>query len=129
MELYICDMNAEELRLGNYVFCLETNSLQRITGLTSEMPFIDAITFDYPNYDEIEAIPLTEEWLLRLGFELCSFGNVGLRQYRLGDRLIVIREGKFVDYGSSVVLEYVHTLQNFFYALTKQDLEFKTEND
>ena len=46
-------------------------------------------------------------------------------QYRLKDRLIVIRNSFFHDYGTSVKLESIHQLQNLFFALTNEQLTIK----
>lgn len=65
---------------------------------------------------EIIPIKLVEYWLLKFGFKKYEFENGEPNQYRYKNRLIVIRDGKFTDYGSSVMLEYVHQLQNFYFA-------------
>jgi hypothetical protein len=64
-------------------------------------------------------IALTEKILM----ECCGAFSVKPNQYRIGDRLIVIRDGKFVDYGSSVELPYVHIFQRFILALTNQPIK------
>jgi hypothetical protein len=69
-------------------------------------------------------IPLTEDWLLRLGFEVYEFDHKE-NQYRFGERLIVIRDHIFCDYGTGVNLMFVHSLQNLFFALTGNELELK----
>lgn len=70
----------------------------------------------------IEPIKLTEDWLLRFGFEKYEFDNGDLNQYRYNNRLIIIRDGKFTDYGTSTNFEYVYQLQNFYYAVTYKEL-------
>lgn len=115
-------MTANELRIGNYVFSLETQNHQRITGLLEEQPFFDAITFDYPNYDEIESIPLTEEWLLKFGFE--SIGSF----YRIGNSRfveVIVHDSGIDVCNHSVSLPHiksVHQLQNLYFALTGTEL-------
>jgi hypothetical protein len=69
--------------------------------------------------DEFSAIPLTEKILT----EWCGFHKVEENQYRLGFKLIVIRDGKFFDYGTSVELPYLHILQRFILALTNEPLK------
>ena len=64
-------------------------------------------------------ILLTEKILT----EWCGLRKYLFNQYRIGDRLIVIRYGKFVDYGSSVELPYLHILQRFILALTNEPLK------
>lgn len=59
-------------------------------------------------------IPLTPEILT----EWCNAKKdsflVGQHQWRINDRLFVIRDGKICDYGSSVQLDYLHELQLLF---------------
>ena len=123
-----------ELRIGNLVYSKETNQLQKITGLTDENPFIDAITFDYTNYDEIEAIPLTEEWLLKFGFEK-NFENLIEILINKNQSLHFDETDNFMSlyipinhefiYLVFKHIKYVHQLQNLFFALTGEELEIK----
>lgn len=119
-------LKASDLRIGNLVYSKETNQLQKITGLTDENPFIDAITFDYTNYDEIEAIPLTEEILFDFGYgkkhDIYYKGNSLLRF--IGKEVFYSRgeidDAEFQEYITSV--KYVHELQNLHFALTQREL-------
>ncbi len=43
-------------------------------------------------------------------------------QYRIKNRLFVIREGIIVDYGSDTKIYYVHQFQNLYFALTGEEL-------
>lgn len=67
-------------------------------------------------------IKLTEDWLLKFGFECYEFDNGEPNQYRLKNRLIVIRNNVFYDYGADVKIEFVHKLQNLYNALTNDEL-------
>lgn len=69
-------------------------------------------------------IPLTEEWLLRFGFEVLEFDHKE-NQYGFKGRLIVIRHGLFCDYGTSVIIKHVHQLQNLYFSLTGEELTIK----
>ena len=122
-------MKANELRIGNLVYSKETNQIQKITGLTDENPFINAITFDYINYDEIEAIPITEEWLLKFGFDKsCMFYRLESEKFYFSYNSM---HPKFeIQYNSRdghilfpVDLTYLHQLQNLYFALTNEELE------
>lgn len=112
-----------DLRIGNLIFSNETQDVQKITGLTEENPFIDAITFDYISYDEIEAIPLTEEWLLK--FQL---GKQNGYPYRFLNGFIKIRNGIyfFKYYDLEVDINSVHKLQNLYFSLKGSELQISS---
>jgi len=78
------------------------------------------------DYNSISPVLLSEEWLLlKFGFEVASNDcfESKTKQYRLGNRLIVLREGVFCDYGTGRKLEYVHILQNLWSILEEKELE------
>lgn len=119
-------LKASDLRIGNLVYSKETNQPQKITGLTDENPFIDAITFDYTNYDEIEAIPLTEEILFDFGYGKkhdIYYKNNSLLRF-VGNEVFYSRgeidDAEFQEYIASV--KYAHELQNLHFALTGREL-------
>ena len=76
-------------------------------------------------HHNLKPIPLTEEWLLKFGFELYEFDNGLPNQYRFKEMLIVIRDGHFLDYGTSVILDFVHEIQNLYFAKHKEELTVK----
>ena len=129
------NLTATELRIGNWVFSKETNNIQKITGLTEDIPFIDSITFDYQNYDEIEPIPLTEEWLLKFGFEKDGYNCEKPFFFYFEKNGIRINNyyGYFLDnpnerVGKRLFIKHVHQLQNLYFALTGEELTIK-ENE
>lgn len=107
-------MRAEELRIGNYISC--DDEVERInTGYAIE----DA--------DIFEPIPLTEEWLKRLGFEARTENAGNLPCFKKGN-ITVARWGpdkwqtwyKTTDVYNSP--QYVHSLQNIYTSLTGSEL-------
>jgi hypothetical protein len=118
-------IKAEELRIGNLVESIGIEYLVwKIDGLGNIQGIDGGTTF---NLDKTTyPIKITEKWLLKIGFEKYEFDHKE-NQYRHKDRLIVLRDGKFVDYGSSVTLEYVHQLQNLYFALTGEELTLNPE--
>jgi hypothetical protein len=113
-------MKANELRVGNWYHWYADGKLYHYQIEPKDFQRTDLL----PNF---EPIPLTEKWLLKFGFEVFEFDNGQPNQYRFKDRLLVIREEKFVDYGSSVAIKYVHQLQNLYFALTGQELQLKQQ--
>ena len=77
--------------------------------------------------DEVEFIPLTEEWLLKLGFQK----REGQTYYHLKldktwvslDSILVKWYGN--DVGGLTMIDYVHQLQNLFFALEGEELQLK----
>ena len=80
--------------------------------------------------DKIEPIPLTEEWLLKFGFENQQI------ELDYPDKLLIISAtvgGKYYFYlddadGSTFGLnyiQYVHQLQNLYFILTGTELEIR----
>ena len=114
-------MTANELRVGNYFQWIKIASM----GIGK-----DVITKDnHYTYEGFkEPIPLTEEWLVKFGFEL---GNdewydlvipnglfLSVEQYTFN---VVI--GQVVQFSHALTkLKSVHQLQNLYHALTGEDL-------
>jgi hypothetical protein len=116
-------MKATELRIGNLVHAE--------LGLPSlNIHVIVAQDISYINRDlcEVYPIQLTEEWLLRFGFNddgvtfklngihlwFSSYDNCYLlRIYQIGS-----------DIERKINIYFVHQLQNLYFALTGQELEF-----
>ena len=81
-------------------------------------------------YDNIKPITLTEEWLLRLGFEKTMswtfakelIGN-NILVYYLGEKGVSIGFKNYSDFKC----EYVHQLQNLYFALTGEELTLTDE--
>jgi hypothetical protein len=70
-------------------------------------------------------IPLTEEWLLKLGFNKCEF-NIPDKYKKEGCSFSIKyrkENGYTVEYKyGHVYLKYVHQLQNLFYSLIGREL-------
>jgi len=142
-------MKVEELRIGNFIYAktinYHTDAIYPISGLTHK-----GIYVKYGNGHtipiKINPIPLTEEWLLRLGFEY--------KEDQQWFSLDVIKEDLEKDiYGLSIIslgtidcipsvwlsnktnnigfdisdgkCEYVHQIQNLYFALTGKELKIK----
>jgi hypothetical protein len=134
-------MKASELRLGNLITS------------DGEIFIVDEIRGDFVRAGALGIysagfhlddyyIPLTEEWLLKFGFE--KFGSAGLVN-RIGYYSISLIDSlsehpsalqiwtgtapvfhiSIEEYGYSNNIKYVHQLQNLYFALTGEELTVK----
>jgi hypothetical protein len=78
---------------------------------------------------DIEPIPLTEEWLLKLGFKRIKKG-IGWDKLSDGKLILVevpTNKGNIVAFNYDAdkynYLKYVHQLQNLYFALTGVELQ------
>jgi hypothetical protein len=112
-------LKANELRIGNWHWG-DGNPIQ----ITAK-DILDLS--DDPQDDFYQPIPLTEEWLLKFGFEKNKNNRFVLLT---GDVDILFTEdldGWVCDGINFSVncLSYVHQLQNLYFALTGEELEMK----
>jgi hypothetical protein len=76
------------------------------------------------NPEELKPIPLTEEWLLKFGFEK----NITTDLYptfsydilNVNDGIVYVLNYGFVNH-----IKYIHQLQNLYFALTGEELQSK----
>jgi hypothetical protein len=118
-------IKANELRIGNKVFLKSLNKIYTI-----ECGFdIEKIE----DGDDALPIPLTEDWLLKLGFEktmtwtytIDLLGSLKLVYY-LGEKGWSLGFKNYSDFSN---LKYLHELQNLYFALTGKELEMKGGNN
>ena len=125
-------MKARELRIGNLV------NYHTAEGdiLVARIDWQDLkwISKDEKGFNIAHsAIPLTEEWLLKFGFEeyefedeifgyvLNDFGYVNEFQFMI--RIFIDFEGILIQ----KPIKFVNQLQNLYFALTGEELTIKTE--
>ena len=121
-------MKAEELRLGNLVSNMNPRHNDSILTIESIGDNHEVNVF-YRKYllSEFKPIPLTEEWLLKFGFEFHINANCQNFYYEK-DAFICIRADEdfewFRYYNGDFYheLKYVHQLQNLYFALTSEEL-------
>ena len=127
-------MKANELRIGNYYLDID-NQLSEMSGYE----LWQMSSNENLGIMEYQPIPLTEEWLLKFGFDINE---------DLGDMVYYEIPSKKSGYGvcfdheelsfyhyttlgithliyDSEHLQYVHQLQNLYYALTNEELTIK----
>ena len=120
-------MKASELRIGSWVFSEETES----NFVIDEHSF-SAIAVEH--IDAIKPIPLTEEWLVRFGFEKYNLNNFTLSwggvlfYYRISDRSF--RKGyRVMEKICFTEVKHVHQLQNLYFAITGEELINQNKED
>ena len=138
----------EELRIGNLVTLSEKGCNDIIIDFGSELPksyFEDKIKYlgvrsisdevelcgygfdlDCYNYSDLVPIPLTEEILLKCGFE--KYNKLSGHDGYLFNGYFIHKDGSFTVLGSSLVLckiKHLHHLQNLYFALTGQEITIK----
>ena len=113
-------MEANELRLGNLVEYL--GDFKEVLGVDEETVFLkNTISIDYIDLDEIYPILLTKGWLLNFGFN----NNIFDFCFEIIDFYITENESKFM-FQSYLEIKHVHQLQNLYFALTNNELIFKS---
>jgi hypothetical protein len=121
-------MKANELRIGNK-FYLPNGKVGTISYHEIRLMIV---ALDKPNY---QPIPLTEEWLVKFGFvvegdDLClDAGRLIFMWYNDDEFVHLINflnlQVKRTD--TILSIQYVHQLQNLYFALTGEELTFKSE--
>ena len=126
-------MEVQELRIGNLVNHEQTTHvIKSIGGSRVSSVWIRGTDKDVYNSSikHIKPIPLTAEWLVRFGFErkdkivnedVYIKGSLGI----FPDYNIVVYYVETCKDGSHtipIVLKHVHQLQNFYFALTGEEL-------
>lgn len=114
--MYVCAnkqtmIQANELRVGNLVHD-NIGGVLKIKGISTES-----------DLTHIRPIPLTEEWLIELGFDFflyISDNGITFRFEKIGSDWIC-----HIDDSIILEIKYVHQLQNLYFALRGQELTIK----
>lgn len=124
-------MEAKNYRIGNYIqYNNENKSVGRITTLVSDfVSRLDYCQIDYVINKKhwlinVNPIPITEEWLLKLGFISNAY------QDRYESNCIHIQcdklKGKTDLYIEGMPhIKHIHQLQNLYFSITGEELEIK----
>lgn len=128
-------MKANELRIGNYVN----------VPIPEQCPFriddFECLSYEFIKVaqkqiingkevhpftwygDDLQPISLTEEWLLKFGFE-----KVGFQFIKDGIELFPIRDLYYRgNFPIKSDIKYVNQLQNLYFALTGEELKLKED--
>ena len=119
-------MEAKDLRLNslvNYTTDGDTflHTILAITETEGILLECNGI-FEYVDTENIEPIPLTEEWLIKMGFITDKLN--GFDHYK-GDFEICLPN--YFMWKDSLLnsIKHVHQLQNLYFALTSKELKIK----
>jgi hypothetical protein len=112
-------MKANELRVGNWVY-----------DIRGEQNIQCDLQFMKQAHDRLYPIPITEEWLLKFGFDKHPNPN-GTRSwcyYKDRERWVIqsMLDLNSFSFGITPLkpeLNFVHQLQNLYFALTGEELE------
>jgi len=124
-------MKAQDLRIGNYYHWYAESKIYLYE--------IQAKDFCKHNIKNFEPIPLTEEWLLKFGFEKVRIDYTLTHCYHYQNEycwIYLIHGGfefEFITGNHRFNLmrnfEHVHQLQNLYFALTGQELTIKSNDN
>jgi len=137
-------MKSSELRIGNWINFdnliggkvngTDINGNYQVTPRFFRSSMQDE---DYEINAYHKPIPLTEEWLLKLGFvKTQDLGKNNVLQLEISQRLIISfadydcnnlnlwQDGKRFSFKHGLI-QYVHQLQNLYFALTGEELLIK----
>ncbi len=121
-------MKVEHLRIGNMVYVLDEDFAK--TSLKVDLN--DLCNIDC-NPELYEPIPLDDEWLIKLGFKRSSEKLIYLSMPQIKSEIHFEKHA----YGNVIILhsnvgmfipndiEYIHELQNLFFAITGEELLIK----
>jgi hypothetical protein len=122
-------MKATELRIGNLLMYSNNSEIWTVSGIHEfGIDCFDEIEETYMEYENFEPIPLTEEWLLKLGFVSQPLDDKRFIEFKKGLTSVVYKDDKIilVYVGIQRVnhnnFQFFHQLQNLYFALTGEQL-------
>jgi len=123
-------MKASELRIGNLIADIDGD----VFNIKQEN------LCDFANgFINVEPIPLTEEWLLKFEYVKFKSNEIynewfliidGVLKYKIIETVNYLKNNsKFTIPNSDkpIMIQYVHQLQNLYFALTGEELTIKDE--
>ena len=107
-------IKANELRLGNWIY--NNNNEYQVTPYVIEELWASVRGW-------VQPISLTDKWLIKFGFEKYDTNKYSINHFyirKVGDEFETqIGECLYKT------IDYVHQLQNIYFALTNEELEIK----
>lgn len=133
-------MKAEELRIGNYVrkvkdIQLSCDEVVKISSINKHgflgLDLLKDYSIKSIPIDWIGSIELTEEWLIKMGFEKHEYKVSDCDYFTKGFVVIMVKDNNFKASVSDLQsryltsIQYIHQLQNLYFALTGEELTIK----
>lgn len=133
-------INIKELRIGNIIRVIGSNHEISVDYIQIEDDLIEKYNINDWRIENLEPIPLTEEWLFKLGFESMKldfsvayyieiFKNVRFQIWLDGSCRMWYNAGKgwqeHYDNELPIQVKSVHQLQNLYHELTGTELIIK----
>lgn len=127
-------IQANELRLNNWVYSIEIGDNVQISAISEDgFSFKNCVTWDYPSVEEISPIPITQEILLKCGFEKLQITNCRTEEvFKVGKRYLYFNKFEkvwYLNYDDHVPycnniqpIKYLHELQNTYYFTSKDGI-------
>ena len=123
-------MKAEDLRIENLINLTKDNFK---TVKVYQLDGFDIYKLSESECIDIEPIPLTEEWLLKFGFDEHTIkGSYNIGEFRFhtqrpfakDDKFTLVTEIHWCGRHTPIVggIKHVHQLQNLYHALTGKEL-------
>ena len=155
-------MKATELRIGNLITITENEkeALFNSLNVVLESDILEVSKIDKDEliliiqdindgseeiefyYENVKPIPITEEWLLKFGFEKeADFFSKEINLIGVITSMDLVIPGTLWDHDTYIMkytlhrtellkhFKYIHELQNFYFALINQELEIKKSKD
>lgn len=132
-------MKLKELRIGNYIKLMLNDEKFAIVQVT--LNDFDAIDNKKGVY---KPLPLTEDWLLKHGFSVKNFDySIPISECKVVWLTLIPQDEECTAYSVCVTqtdedqenqnaflsdINYVHQLQNLYFALTGKELEHKEQS-
>ena len=121
-------MKATELRIGNWVNVISWDWSDFNGETEIDIKELEVIDNGFAN---VVGIPLTEEWLIKFGFEPnIEYGKYMNHEiYNTEEGYVYVVDSVENGYGdwdyTEVDIKHVHQFQNLYFALTNEELTIK----
>jgi hypothetical protein len=128
------ELQSKDFRIGNYIYIPQTKTYEQIGWVEQNGRFVlKDYKSSYSSLYCLDPISLTGEWLERFGFEISGesyiIENFAIEDIDNGDKwyLYMYDEENGCDVNIGII-NYVHQLQNLYFALTGEELDLKNES-